>query len=260
MKENRLESRLEKYVKSKAEYRHSRTHTALLLSAGAAAGMGALICPPPAEAAVQYSGLKNIGMGTYEGAMIHNIDLDGNGNSDFTFDFWRYHETHSGGSYRVKMEVSVFELNSPSIMNQIISKQDDSGTGFSFARLPGNYTIQNTLLDPAVNRWETGDPENLAGRMTGYFRDFSPGGTSYEISDTRGNFIGKKGYLGVRFQVSGQTHYGWIQFRTDENLKNGTIVDWAYEDQADKPIRAGEGRFDWSLFMPAIANGAKRTP
>jgi hypothetical protein len=260
MKGNRLESRLEKYAKSKAEYRHSRTHTALLLSAGAAAGMGALICPPPAEAAVQYSGLKNIGIGTDEGAIKRNIDLDGNGINDFTFDFWRYNGTYSFSSFRYKTEVSVFELASPSTMNQIISKQDDGGTGFSFARLPGNYSIQNNLLDPAVNRWETGDPENLAGRITFYRRDFSPGGISYESSNTVGNFIGKKGYLGVRFQVSGQTHYGWIQFRTDEDMKNGTIVDWAYEDQADTPIRAGEGRFDWSLFMPAIANGAKRTP
>lgn len=57
------------------------------------------------------------------------------------------------------------------------------------------------------------------------------------------------GYLGVRFYASDGAHYGWIRARLPQTSigTNGfplelvpVVVDWAYETQPDKPIRAGD--------------------
>ena len=47
-------------------------------------------------------------------------------------------------------------------------------------------------------------------------------------------------YLGVRFLISGETHYGWIQMSTDTvNGMTATIEAYAYEVQANKKITIG---------------------
>lgn len=245
-KENLLESRLGEYTKSKAEYRHCSASSAFLFTASAAAGLGALICPPPAEAAVSYSGGKNLPLGTNSPPVVHNIDLDGDGVDDFYFLFGNYgfHQTY--GSLQKYYNVRSFAIQ-PAPQNGVVGEMSITNTGTFMvpARLPDNYTIDNGL------NWASGSDNILAGKFQ-YFNN----STGY--SSAAGKFLGKQGYLGVRFQISGETHYGWIQFRADEDAKNGKIVDWAYEDQPDTLIRAADGRLKWSLFAPAIANGAKQ--
>ncbi len=49
------------------------------------------------------------------------------------------------------------------------------------------------------------------------------------------------GYLGVRFTVSGNTHYGWVRMDTDVNGTNiMTIKDFAFEATPDTGIAAGD--------------------
>jgi len=55
----------------------------------------------------------------------------------------------------------------------------------------------------------------------------------------------KNRYLGVKFQLNGQTHYGWIRLTVTSNVKlnkptmEATITGYAYETVANKPILAG---------------------
>ena len=44
-------------------------------------------------------------------------------------------------------------------------------------------------------------------------------------------------YLGVKFQINGETHYGWV--RMTVNCNDGTITGYAYETVANRPIDAG---------------------
>jgi hypothetical protein len=54
---------------------------------------------------------------------------------------------------------------------------------------------------------------------------------------TQGPWGGKYNrFLGVKFQISGQTHYGWVSI----NMKKGTITGYAYQTVANQPILAGE--------------------
>ena len=51
--------------------------------------------------------------------------------------------------------------------------------------------------------------------------------------------------LGVRFQLNGQTHYGWVRLTVTSNVKlnkptlEATITAYAYETVPNKPILAG---------------------
>jgi hypothetical protein len=46
-------------------------------------------------------------------------------------------------------------------------------------------------------------------------------------------------YLGVRFVINGQVHYGWIGFRY-VYVGVAKLGGWAYETEPNKPIRAGD--------------------
>jgi hypothetical protein len=47
-------------------------------------------------------------------------------------------------------------------------------------------------------------------------------------------------YLGVKFLIKGQTHYGWVRLSVDNaNRNTGTITAFAYETVANKKIAAG---------------------
>ena len=55
----------------------------------------------------------------------------------------------------------------------------------------------------------------------------------------------KNRYLGVRFPINGQTHYGWIRLTVTTNpdphtpVMSATITGWAYETVPSKAIAAG---------------------
>jgi hypothetical protein len=51
----------------------------------------------------------------------------------------------------------------------------------------------------------------------------------------------KTGYVGLRFQISAQTHFAWAQFRYNDGANQITLLDFAYEDVAGAAILAGAG-------------------
>jgi hypothetical protein len=64
-----------------------------------------------------------------------------------------------------------------------------------------------------------------------------------------GNFKASYGqpltaYLGVRFSISGEIHYGWVQLSTACGFGNGQvsgrILGYAYNTVANQPIGAGQ--------------------
>ncbi len=71
-------------------------------------------------------------------------------------------------------------------------------------------------------------------------------GSFYSRGYWKGNL--KNRYLGVRFQLSGQTHYGWVRLTVTSNVKlnqptlEATITAYAYETVANKPILAGTAK------------------
>ena len=75
----------------------------------------------------------------------------------------------------------------------------------------------------------------------------------YKSSGSYGNFLGQSGkYLGVEFQIAGQTHYGWVQIDVNDEANEATINGYAYEDVAGAAIHAGTVPEPGSLAMLAI--------
>lgn len=84
---------------------------------------------------------------------------------------------------------------------------------------------------------------SYAGLVAGTNNTRTGGGSYYSRGYWAGNL--KNRYLGVRFQLNGQTHYGWIRLTVTTNVKSGkpsltaTITGYAYETVANKAIKAG---------------------
>jgi len=87
----------------------------------------------------------------------------------------------------------------------------------------------------------------LVERSWGTRRDSTSGTAGYGLVGQWGN-TGTH-YLGVKFLINGQTHYGWIQMtvtrpKQDREGLNGTIHELAYETTPNMEIAAGATRDD----------------
>jgi hypothetical protein len=217
MKKQTLEERLKNYNQTpKPEISVANT---LLFAASAVAGVGGMLIPPPAEAAIQYSGEKN--WQVTKDDTSKKVDFDGAGGV-FTFKM-----TFAGTSYTQQLAVTGVE-------GKVIN---DTANG-NPANLNVNYSISSNKSFAAFNT------ANLA--------------TNASSASNPGNFLGKQGYLGVTFESNGSTYYGWIQYKASSDATIGTIIDWAYEDEAGKAIKTAETKsesFNWNLFLPAILAG-----
>lgn len=64
-------------------------------------------------------------------------------------------------------------------------------------------------------------------------------------------------YIGVEFDLGGQTHYGWVGFEVDSTSPmNGVIRDYAYETTPNTPINAGAGVIPEPASLALLAAGA----
>lgn len=74
---------------------------------------------------------------------------------------------------------------------------------------------------------------------TGERGDLNYYGCAYSNSQWCGDVV--DGYLGVSFQFSGNTHYGWVRLDTDVNGTNViTVKDFAYNSTPNESLEAGQ--------------------
>ncbi len=217
MKKQTLIERLELY--GREEGTKENTPGKLLLATSAAATVGAILVPPPAEAAIVYSGVQDKVVST--GQAQQQVDFNGDGSVEFTFNL-----SATSAPYTYSQKLAVTGTAAKVIEN-----------GGKPARLGGNYTISSQRIFAAISS-----------------DDLAIGGTS---AATGGNFLDAQGYLGVTFEIDSNIHYGWIQYKANNDASVGTIIDWAYEDTPDKAIKTPK-KFNWNLFLPAIITGKNK--
>ncbi len=159
-----------------------------------------------ALAAVHYFGLKNWIVNKDNNTI--NIDLNNDGTTDFNI-YYTYPSSYP------------WIYINPSNGSWI-----DGKDYVDPARLPAGYNIKATLLNSKYE-WDNEGDDTLA-----------------YPSSTGGYFKGQRGYIGVRFHSENcqgnSWNYGWIQFEATADSTEGRIIDWAYEDECDKPIKAGD--------------------
>ena len=128
----------------------------------------------------------------------------------------------------------------------------NSGRSFRELNVHG-VTGNDGVIDGGT--WSASAMALLPGKQIGPKNSFWYGNARVESSVSypsakifRGYWGGNPAdkYLGVRFQINGQFHYGWVRLRvtTSKQVRPPTmsaeITEYAYETKANQPINAGQ--------------------
>ena len=232
-----------------------------LLSYSAMAG-AALVAASHAGAGIIYSGPQNITVDA--GNPSVGVDFDGGG-PEVSIDLSSGQNTQTGqtvigGSYTTGKHSTYVVTGSG-----LYGTQYGHSTWVSGTHVPGQtYTsfqrdwfhrLKASPLGGAVdaqqeaqilsqshsvgaggtNYWQT-VPAPLAIAEGSSSHSFYSG--SGQQSNLFGNFLGAKGYIGVRFDNGQGLRYGWIQFEGAGDASSGLIIDWAYDDTG-APMHCG---------------------
>ena len=185
------------------KFNHSLTKK---LSAYSSVACASLLISNSASAKVVYTDIPDHTQATNP---IYELDIDGNGTKEFNIQQFFY------STYAI---VDINDLNN----NKVLVKTDSICVG-----LPVPYALNNdqeiSINAPTGISWGAGKNNPL-----NYF-----GGC--------GLFIDKsEKFVGVKFERSGNTHYGWVRLSVNQAGSEFTVHDYAYEDVAGASITTGD--------------------
>ena len=140
----------------------------------------------------------------------------------------------------------------PDLTASTVSWDMDNGGTTDF-RLEVTGTTEKSQLVPSnpnagVALTANSNADKLsAGETIGSTTPFSNPGENKTLFDegTPANYdwsVGARGYLGLRFDLDGSTHYGWAEISINPLAGNSfdhTLYGYAYESTADTSILAG---------------------
>ena len=188
-----------------SESLHQRLNAYCL--AASAAGVGVLAMTQPAEGKIVYTA-TNVTIVGPNGS--YNLDLNNDGQIDFTIRNTKRSSNTEWNSYALWDEA--VEGNGIEC-NQI---RNSAGYALALARGSkigaGRKVCRTAALESVFGTYQHGNWKNATNR-----------------------------YLGVKFNIKGQTHYGWA--RLSVRFKNGIraiLTGFAYETIPNKPIIAGK--------------------
>jgi len=184
-----------------------------ILTLGAAVFMPLL--PAFGQGSIVYVDTPDITMGAFDGETF-SFDLDGNGTMDVDF-------RNRSGDFRVL----------PRAGNEV------AAVAATPPLAGGNTTplAKGALVSFSLS-WQTRYPSFPLGQFEGPLLSTTVGSVS-----AYGPFAGVDGYLGIRFLIGSELHYGWIHlncvFSGPYQPAAGRITEWAYNSVADQPITVG---------------------
>ena len=189
--------------------------------AASATGAALLALSPPSEAEIVYTPANSVisRNGSYR------LDLNNDGIVDFTIV-----EFAKGSSLRSTQSLSVI----PERQNQVMCGWVACTSGFSGAAAAdfGNK------IGTAQYAWLPFPRDNMA-------RAFNSPGFLFSSGSWAHIFQNRARYLGLKFQVDGETHFGWarlnVRFKqTSLRTWQARLTGYAYETIPNKPIIAGQ--------------------
>lgn len=199
----------------------------LYAAAALAAGVGMMALAQPAEGEVIVT-KKNIPIpvSQYGGTQyLVPVSLNNNGITDFSFSLYSF-AYHS--AFR---DLTVY----PREGGAVVAKVETTGERPLASELARGAKIGPSAVFSSDNVTSIeGSHANFGYRS----------GKSYYSKSFVGNWgnNAKNSFLGVRFLINGETHYGWIRLTVMTATKgamSATITGYAYETVANKVIKAG---------------------
>jgi len=174
------------------------------------------LCAAPATASIIWSGTIEQQLGVGPVSYTYPLDINDDGVDDFIFNHYS---------------------------QQLFFDPIDGNAGITHQIADGNYyhddyvTLSAGILvgsNPEdLSHYWWGGEDMLVGYMWFYYG-----------LDFKGSFVNTTGYLGLSFDIEGETHYGWLRLSHDLDAPNGgylhlTVHDWAWETEPNTPIVAG---------------------
>jgi len=218
-----------------------------------AASTGALLAiGVVAKGQVIYSGIQNLQIFM----PLDSIDIDLNGDmvSDFAFAIYGTISSYTYGPYNVRSAfgwAAIINPKTDSYKNSWITRQTITDS-YSYYYNYNWYTY--FYYSPIVDGLGTGvQVDSLQTMWSNLTYPYNPGalGVGGYFSYTGpasgysywgyGDFFGDERYIGVRFYIGTEQHYGWIRASLGELIDPLTIIDWAYEDTPGIGILTGAG-------------------
>ncbi len=198
---------------TKSSFDHLNRQLTRYSLAAAVAGVSVLALAQPAESEVIVT-KKTIPIPPSPSTEIIPISLTNNGINDFSISLYSF------DGYSIRRSLRMWPLEGGAVVAQASSRHILSSA------LP---LARGAKIGPSA-QFSNVNFANIEESQEG--RQFSGlwGVTS------------KNRFLGVKFLINGETHYGWIRLtvNTDKNgLLAATITGYAYETIANKPIQAG---------------------
>ena len=173
--------------------------------AASASGVGIIACAAPLHAEIIYTP-ANVSL--FTGGPVYDLDLNGDGVTDFEFRDLRLFGT--GAYLYVKGNSVMISLGQ---FPYALAAGARVGSGRRFA--PGNHpngrVIENVNQSSSIGYWG-----NVANH-----------------------------YIGLKFQINGQTHYGWVRMSIQVKVQQPPslkvrITGYAYETVPNKGLLAGQ--------------------
>jgi hypothetical protein len=190
-----------------------------LLAYAAAAAGGVIGFAQPASAEVVYTP-SNVPMAQgFAGGAITQFDINNDGSPDFAFSNFSYFSHGLGAAY---LKIS------PDL------------TGNAIVGVNSQRRVLASALAVGVQVGPNGNFQSSP--QGGYLAGVFLGSTNTLPS---GKWMGvETAYLGLRFVINGETHYGWARIKfvapVGFNFLSGSIAGYAYETVPDQPILTGQ--------------------
>ncbi|NQY09478.1 MAG: T9SS type A sorting domain-containing protein [Flavobacteriales bacterium] len=197
----------------------------------------AVLLSTSASAEIIYTDINPDATMTGDGTS-YALDLNGDNQTDFTFKLTRGTDTNYEG-------------------NSWTGKEFEKSSNTFYMTFGVNSAVGGSLVSTLAvgifidaNKVFRGDGNNVLAKWTSFtssswwstttaaggFNQFtSPGSTS----STSGNFIDNGAYIGLKFKIGADTHYGWVYVTATDDAGTIKVLSYAYEDIKDYGISAG---------------------
>jgi len=204
--------------------------TGYVSAAGALLALGSA-----AHGQVEYSGPQNIEIDLFN---FEYIDINDDGVDDFIFIL--YGSTTS-------FVTSVYHVFSAFGFGMVANARTDTYNSWMIHQDAVHTTAtiahgldSNAPVNAAQTQWSNNDGMGWPGVLRyGFYTHVTAPGYTYTNYSGIGDFIEEDKYVGVRFMIGASQHYGWVRVNLPRKLSPLTIIDWAYNTDADEGIVTG---------------------
>ena len=201
-------------------------------------GAGALMAATPSEAAIVYSGKKNITVNLPGPSFDPSGDLVAAGAINTFIEPVSGANIAFGWYGNTDNTLTVLAVSNP----LSIAVGDPIAAGSPKTQLASYSTGESIGATGSYKTPNPTDPNsNVANTFFWHITDTTSTKSGDLITDWQ---LGSTAFVGLRADSAQGSNYGWMRFTTPPNFNENaplTLVDWAYESELDTAILAGDG-------------------